>query len=388
MSASLLFALVGEENQPSIPEYRKRVGNFAAGVGVIINLLLFAAKLFAGMVTHSIAVIGDAFNNLSDAGTSALTFLSFYFTAKPPDEDHPFGHARSEYLFSALAGMLILFVGLQLGLESIDKIRNPVEPNFHALAFVLLVTSIFGKLFLFFFYRYLGARIDSSMLAAAATDSLADILSSSAIILSLLVGVLFQWHIDGWMGLIVSLIILKAGYGILKDTIDKLLGSAPPASLKSDIENFVLDYPGIHDVHDLIVHDYGPGRTLASIHAEVNVKDGFMQSHSTVDKIEQDARQALNIELIIHMDPLDFNDPRLNDIAQTLKSISHDLEGASFHDLRLIESHYRTNVIFDFVIPRDNADQKDQIHQQVNQAFKALDPSYHPMINFEYSHSS
>lgn len=363
---------------------RKTAGNKAALVGMFVNLALFGMKLFAGLVTHSVAVLADAFNNLSDAGTSALTLVSFYISAKPPDEQHPFGHARFEYLFSAVASFAIIYVGIQIGLEAVDKIRHPVDTVFQLSAFLLLILSVFAKLGLFQYYRHTAKRIDSEILHAAATDSLADVLSTGAIILSLVLSSLLGLRVDGWTGLIVAVIIVKAGFDILKNNIDNLLGGGIPQEAKDELENFVLGYPGIQAVHDLIMHDYGPGRTLASLHAEVNVKDGFIHSHDTIDRIEIDAKNELGIDLIIHLDPLDFDDPRLTVVSdvlyRALLSLNPDL---TFHDLRIIDSHYTTNLIFDVVVPMNCTTSRDAIEGKLSDTFQSMDPRYHCIVTFE-----
>lgn len=380
----ILFSLNSPLTPGSAMKTRQNTGNTVSIIGIIVNLFLFAVKLFAGLATHSVAVIGDAFNNLSDAGTSALTFLSFYLAAKPPDKEHPFGHARIEYLFSAVAASAIMFVGIQIGLEAFGKIRHPVDILFHPLAFFLLLLSILAKLGLFLYYRKTAKRIDSDILKAAATDSLADILSTGAIVLSLLLATFIDLNADGWMGLIVALIIVKAGFEILQGSVDKLLGKSAPEETKQEIETFVLNYPGIHGVHDLIVHDYGPGRTLASIHAEVDANESFLTSHDTVDRIEVDAKAQLGVELIIHLDPLDFDDPRLAELTTILQTSLMVLHPKlQFHDFRMIDSHYTTNLIFDLVLPRACPRSEDEITEELNNRFQEEDPRYQCIITFD-----
>lgn len=380
----IIAKILGLEGPQDQAYNRQKVGNRTALIGLATNLILFAVKLFAGLLTHSIAVIGDALNNLTDAGSSVLTLVSFTLSSKPPDKNHPFGHARLEYVFSSLAAFLIFFVGIQLGMESWQKIRQPEDILFSPLALGLLVFSILAKIGLYFFYRTVGHRIHSDLLQAQAIDSLADCLSSGVIVLSLIVSSFLGWKIDGWMGLLVAAIILKAGYDIFMESINKLLGSPAEPDQIRQIEDFVLSYPGIHGFHDLIIHDYGPGRKLASIHAEVDVRQDLLSTHILIDQIELEAQKTLGVSLLIHTDPIDPTDPRLNPLAHHLTTWfdRSGYGGLTFHDLRIIESYDHNNVVFSIEIPASHSLDLSAFEKDLQEGLTSLNPRYRAIISY------
>ena len=302
------------KNHDAVSDYnvRQSYGYLGGFVGIVVNFTLFLIKLFVGIISKSIAVTADAFNNLSDVLSSVITIAGFKLSSKPADEEHPFGHGRIEYISGLIVAFLVLLVGFEFTKSSFQKILNPEKINFQLIPFVLLLISILAKIWLSKFNNFVGKKINSSALQAASVDALTDVVSSSTVALSLLLSKWIAFPIDGYVGILVSLFILYSGYSLIKETINPLLGEAPDPEFVEFVKNEVLQYENIIGVHDLIIHNYGPGRRMASIHAEVPYDLPITEIHTIIDKAETDVSKKLNIFLVIHMDPVNTNDEEIN----------------------------------------------------------------------------
>lgn len=309
MLDAILGRLIPHYGQPDDPEARKGCGLLAGGVGLGLNLLLFAVKLCAGLLTGAISVTADAFNNLSDAAGSAVTLAGFKLAAQRADERHPFGHGRIEYLAGLAVSLLILLVGVELAQGSVGKILRPEPAVFSVLAVALLGLSIGVKLWMGWFYAAMGRRAQSPTLAAAAADARSDVLATSAVLAGLAASHFFHVQLDGWLGLLVAALILRTGWGAARDTLDPLLGTPPDPAMVADIEKLVLGYRQILGIHDLVVHDYGPGRRMMSVHAEVPADGSLVELHDVIDRAERELKERFGLEAVIHLDPVEMGDP-------------------------------------------------------------------------------
>lgn len=348
----LLEHLVEDYKNVENPRVRQRYGKLGSITGIVANLFLFGGKFAVGTATRSVAIVADAVNNLSDAGSSVISLISFRLSGKPADKEHPFGHARIEYVASMAVAILILFLGGDLARTSVGKIRDP-QPVLYSAAMVwVLAGSILVKLGLFALSRSLGRRIGSPVMAAAAADNLSDVLATSCVLAATLVGRSTGLHLDGWMGVLVAGFILWSGVGIIRDALDKLLGDAPPAELIGMIQDFVLGYPGVIGMHDLVIHNYGPGRCFASLHAEVPASEDILVSHDIIDSIERDIALRHGIHLVIHLDPVVTDDPEADALRARAKEMVEGLgQGLSIHDFRLVKGAAHRNLIFDVTVP-------------------------------------
>lgn len=331
---------------------RGQYGQLAGKVGIGVNLLLFASKLLVGTLFRSIAVTADAINNLSDAASSVVSLIGFRLSGKPADEDHPFGHARMEYIAAFVVAAMVMFIGAELLQSSIVQLFEPDDTVFSILTVIVLAGSILAKLWLLSFYRGIDKKIHSSVMVAAAADSLADVMTTSAVLLSALAAYIFEIQTDGLMGAAVALFILYAGFKILKETIDRMLGQGPTFKLKNDLEAIIREHEGVLGLHDLMVHDYGPNRAYASVHVEVDATVDILLSHDLIDDIERDILRDMGINLVIHLDPIVTNDKDANSMRnltlELLREIDKDL---TFHDFRMVKGQAHSNLIFDVVVP-------------------------------------
>lgn len=384
MIQALLDRLVAPQTSPLTFTQRNRYGHVASVTGLLTNILLATIKGAIGFLTGSIAVIGDALNNLTDTASSFITLLSFRLSARPADRRHPFGHARSEYLFSSLIAAAVIFVGFQLMIESVKKILSPVIVTLPPFAVILLVLSMLSKLFLWRFYHAIADRADSPIIRANAADSIADVLTTGVIVISILLSPIIGFDLDGFMGLAAGAIILKNGIEILRETIDKLLGQEPDSKLVEKVGNYVKAYEGVHGIHDLIIHDYGPGKTFASLHVEVDETVPALISHNLIDRIEADAARDIDIHLTLHMDPLNLHDPRTKELYIYVKSIVKDIDKRiDLHDFRIVDSYYTTNLVFDLALPDDIQYREKEIADRINHQLAEVDPRYCPKITFD-----
>ena len=366
---------------------RTRYGLMASVVGICCNVLLFAAKLLTGMFLNSISVMADAFNNLSDAASSIIGFVGVKLAEKPADADHPFGHGRMEYIAAFVVAFLVIQVGFSLFKTSVGKILHPEELSFSLVSVGILLLSVGVKLWMSLFNRKLGNRIHSTVMLATAADSLGDAGATLATIFSIAVFGIFGVNIDGIVGVIVSVLVLIAGDNIAKDTLAPLLGEAIDPEIYRQITEFVESYDGIVGSHDLIVHNYGPSRSMASIHAEVPSEVNIEVSHEIVDRIEKEAGEKLGVFLVIHMDPVEVNNAQDTHLKEMAVEVITGLDSRlSLHDFRVVEGTRRINLIFDLVVPRDYTKvMQDELKQQVCQKIKERDERCYCVIQVENS---
>ena len=364
---------------------RTAYGVLASIVGIFCNVFLFAVKFAVGLILHSVSVTADAFNNLSDAGSSIISFVGVKMAEKPADKDHPFGHGRIEYIAALVVSFLVLEVGFTFLKDSFGKILHPETMNFQIVSVVILILSIAVKLWLGLFNRKLGEKIDSKVMMAVFTDSMGDVITTAATILSLIFFAVTDINIDGIVGVGVALVVMWAGVGIAKDTLEPLIGQAIDPEVYEKIKHFVEKYDGIEGTHDLIVHNYGPGRSMASIHAEVPNDVDIEQSHEIIDRIERDAAKELGIFLVIHMDPVEMKDKRVLKIRDKTVQLLHDLDPAcTIHDFRMVHGEHQTNLIFDMVVPIDyDEKKKSDLSLQLMEKIKEVNPRYECVITVE-----
>lgn len=366
---------------------RTAYGVLASGVGIACNVLLSLAKMMVGMLLHSVSVMADAFNNLSDAGSSIIGLVGVKMAEKPADEDHPFGHGRIEYVAALIVAFLVIEVGFTFFKDSISKIRHPEELRFQMVSIVILGMSILVKLWLGMFNKKLGKKIDSQVMMATAADSLGDVIATAATVVSILFWKVTGINIDGFVGLGVSLVVMWAGIGIARDTLEPLVGEATTPEDYRRIKKFVEKYDGIMGSHDLIVHNYGPGRSMASIHAEVPNNVSIEVSHEIIDRIERDAAKELGIFLVIHMDPLETEDQTVLKVRKKTEKAVEELDSrCSIHDFRMVKGEDQTNLIFDLVVPREYSEKKgDELMIRVIERMQEIDKRYQCVITLENS---
>ena len=366
------------------PAVRERYGILSGAVGIVLNLLLSAGKLFAGLMTGSISITADAFNNLSDAGSSVVTLVGFKLAGQKADDGHPFGHGRMEYLAGLLVSLMILLVGVELGRSSIGKILHPEAVDFSLVSTGILAASILVKLWMGQFNRGLGRKIGSAAMAATAADSLSDAVATAAVLAGTLVNRFAHVNIDGWVGLAVAVFILRSGWGAAKDTINPLLGESPDPELVKQLRELVLSHPQVVGMHDLIIHDYGPGRRLCSFHAEVPQDADILDAHDAIDHIEREIKEKFGIETTVHMDPIATADEKINQLRRQVADLARVVEPEmTIHDFRVVRGPTHTNVIFDAVVPHKCRLTDEEVLQRLRQAVSALDPTYQAVIQID-----
>lgn len=370
------------------PKMREQCGARAGQVGIGVNLLLFAVKLAIGLISGAISIVADALNNLSDAGSSLVMLLGFRIAARPADPEHPFGHGRVEYLTGLFVAVVILFVGFQLLQSSVVKILHPEDLAVDWVTGGVLLLSVFGKLALAHFYQIVGDRIQSAAIRAAAADSRSDCLATAAVLLSLILYVGTGWNVDGAAGVFVALFILYSGWEAVKSTAQPLMGEAPDPALVSAIKKFVLATPPIIGVHDLIIHDYGPGRVFVSLHAEVPGNMEIMAAHTAIDALEQRLEEHFHVEVTVHMDPVLLDDPETNRLRLLTDNIVQAIEPTlTTHDFRLTTTaEGGRNFIFDVVVPYGVPLSDEEIAHAIGEQLKALNPHYQAVIHFDHQY--
>lgn len=387
MTNLLCRLFVKNAKNTSDPVVRRAYGTLSGTVGIILNLFLFAAKFTVGLLFGSVSIIGDSINSLSDAGSQIISLIAFRISAKPADRKHPFGHARIEYVSSMIVSFLILLIGFELLKESITKILSPVFPERSWITVAVLVASILTKLWMGVFNRHIGKRIDSSVLRATAADSFSDALSTSAVLLSTLTLFLFPSltiNLDAYMGVIVAIMIIIAGAKILNETKNSILGEAPSEETVKLIADIVNSTPGALGIHDLVVHNYGPGHVIAALHVEVDGSVDVFETHDMIDNIERILRQEHNIEATIHMDPIVTNDERVNALrARTAEAILEIHPALRLHDFRFVAGATHSNLIFDVVAPFEVPFTDDEIQMAVSHTVAQIDPSYFAVITID-----
>lgn len=359
MTEFLVNKFIKDSDNIESTEVRTRYGMLASVVGIFCNVLLFSVKLAIGLILSSLAVTADAFNNLSDAASSIISFVGVKMAGKPADAEHPFGHGRIEYIAALIVSFLVIEVGFTFFKSSISKIMHPEEITFDPVPFIILILSILVKLWMAFFNNKLGKRIDSKVMLATAADSLGDVITTSATVISIVICHFTSINVDAIAGLIVSGIVIWSGVSIAKDTLEPLIGQRVPSELYQKITDMVESYEGIVGAHDLIVHNYGPNRSMATIHAEVPNDVSIEASHEIIDRIERDAKKELNILLVIHMDPVEMRDEEVLELRDKTSHIVHALDPElHFHDFRVLKENEQKNLIFDLVVP-DSYTEKD-----------------------------
>ncbi|SET55887.1 cation diffusion facilitator family transporter [Lacrimispora sphenoides] len=375
MTEFLVRKFVKDYRKTEDTQVRTRYGLMASIVGICCNVILFSAKLLVGMLVNSISVMADAFNNLSDAASSIIGFIGVKMAGKPADEDHPFGHGRMEYIAAFIVAFLVIQVGFSFLKTSIGKIIQPEEMTFKAVSVVVLLLSVCVKFWMAFFNNTLGKRIQSTVMKATAADSLGDVITTSATIVSILVYGIWGLNIDGIIGIAVSVIVMWAGVKIAKDTLTPLIGEPIDPKLYVEITEFVESYDGIIGSHDLIVHNYGPSRSMASIHAEVPNDVDIEVSHEIIDSIEREAVRKFGIFLVIHMDPVETKDSRVLEFGNMVKNVLQEIDSRiSFHDFRMVEGKSQINLIFDLVMPREyDRKKKDWLKEEVKKKVTEID---------------
>ena len=372
----------------SLPSVRQGYGMLCGAVGIFFNFLLFAGKFAAGLLSGSIAITADAINNLSDAGSSVITLIGFRMAGQKPDKDHPFGHGRIEYLSGLLVSIFILVMAFELLKSSIDKIVNPVDISCSPLIVCILVASIAVKFYMAFYNNVVSRKIDSTAMKATATDSLSDTIATTLVLISTLIAHLWGVKIDGYCGVIVALAIFYAGFHAAKETISPLLGQPPAPEFVEQIEKLVMSHEGIIGVHDLIVHDYGPGRRMISLHAEIPADSDILTMHDLIDNIEHDLRNDLQCDAVIHMDPICTNDEETIRMKEIVKKIISELDSRlSIHDFRIVKGPTHTNVIFDLVIPYEFEYSDTQTVTIIQYKIQEYDKTYFAVIDVDRNYS-
>lgn len=369
----------------SAPETRQLCGMRAGAVGIALNALLCLGKLLAGTITGSVAIVGDALNNLSDAASSVITLVGFRLAGQQADEEHPFGHGRMEYLAGLVVSMAILLMGFELGKSSVEKLFSPESLDFSWVAVGILAVSVLVKVWMYFFNSTLGRRIGSQTMLATAADSLSDSVATGAVLLATLAGHIWDLKIDGLAGLIVAAFILKTGWEAARDTLDPLLGRPMDPELAQDIDQLVLSHDNILGIHDLIYHDYGPGRTMMSFHAEVPADSDLLEMHDIIDHIERELKEKHHIDTVIHMDPV-VNDERTTALREQVAALARELDPVlTIHDLRITAGPMHTNVLFDVMVPYGFRLTDSQVVSELGKKVEALSPKYSAVIEVDHS---
>ena len=384
MTDLILRIFVRDHKNTEDPAVRDKCGRVAGAVGIVTNFLLFLMKIIVGTVFHSVSVTADAVNNLTDSGSSVVTLIGFKMASKPADEKHPFGHARIEYLSGIIVSFIVIFLGLQLGMSSIEKILTPEENALTPVALVVLVISILAKLWQCLFYRKVGRMIKSESVEATSKDSRNDVIATSVVLLGAVITMLTGVNLDGYMGAAVALFIVFSGVQLTISTADPLLGQAPEGELVQTITEKMLSYPGIIGMHDLAVHNYGVGRCFASAHCEVDAKNDILVSHDLIDNIERDFSRDLCIHMVIHLDPVIVGDARTDALHRKVQSLVTALyPTVTIHDFRVIWGVTHSNIVFDAAVPFSVKDSDAVITQKLEAEIQKLDPDYRTVVTID-----
>lgn len=386
MTDFLIRKFVPNYEKTGDTQVRTAYGKLSSLVSIICNLILFALKLLAGVLSASVAITADAFNNLSDASSGIITLLGFKMASKPADPEHPYGHARYEYLSGLLISVLILVIGVELFKSGVEKILHPEGTAFRGVTAGILIASILVKLWLCVFNRKVGILIDSGTLKAASADSRNDVLATSAVLASTVISYFARVDLDGYMGVAVAAFILYSGVGLVRETIHPLLGGAPDPETVQMIQDKIMSYPGVLGTHDLMIHDYGPGRQFASVHVEVAAEEDILKSHDVVDNIERDFLSHAGIHMIVHMDPIVTADPVVAELRLFLTDVVKGIHPAlSIHDLRIVPGPTHTNMIFDCVVPNDCQIAPGEVCRRIREKVSTSYPDHFCMITIDES---
>lgn len=381
---AILSKIFIKEDLSDITVARKAYGSLCSVLGICLNVLLFGFKYFAGIISGSIAITADAFNNLSDAGSSFITLVGFWLAGKKPDLEHPFGHGRFEYVSGFMVSIAILLMGVELARSSINKILHPQAIDTGLLSVVILIVSIGVKLYMAYYNRKIGKKIQSSAMEATSVDSLSDAAATTMVLVAMLVMRFAGINIDGVCGVIVALFILYAGFNAAKETIDPLLGKVPDEEFVQQIKDIVMSHEGVLGTHDLAVHDYGPGRVMLSIHAEVPGNGNIYEIHEMIDHIERELRERLGCEAVIHMDPIEVDNEVVNQLKEkTALQMKQIHEAVTIHDFRMVTGNLRTNLIFDIVVPYEVTLSDEAIKEKVQELVEQMDKGYVAVVDID-----
>lgn len=368
---------------------RNDYGKFSSIMGIIFNVILFTIKLIAGLLSGSVAIVADAVNNLSDASSSIISFIGFKLASKPADADHPYGHGRYEHISALLVACLVLAIGIEILKSSIEKIIHPTDINASIITIVILVISILVKLYMMYFNTKTGKLIKSKTLIATAQDSRNDVISTGAVLLSIIISFAFNLNLDGIMGVLVAIFILVSGLMLVKDTLDPILGIAPEPETVKTISDLISSYEYVLGIHDLIIHDYGPGNTFASVHCEVDSKIDVLLAHDQIDNIEKDVFEKTNIHLVIHYDPIVTDDGITMEIREKINTIVKSIKSnMSIHDVRVVPGPTHTNIVFDIVVPHDVTYTQKELRQMITSEVRKINPKYNCVITFDLEYAS
>ena len=369
------------------PKVRNAYGSLCGILGIILNVILFGIKFFAGWLSGAISVMADAFNNLTDAGSSLITLIGFRMSEQEPDKHHPFGHGRIEYISGLIVSMIIILVGFELGKSSVEKIISPEAPVFSIAALVILICSVLIKAYIAVYNFRIGKQISSSAMRATAHDSLSDCIATSAVLACLLISHFANINIDAYCGIVVSVFILISGIRSAKETMDPLLGTPPEQTLIDEISGIVYAHEGVEGIHDLIIHDYGPGRMMISLHAEVPADANLIETHDMIDNIEKDLRRKLGCDAVIHMDPIATDDEHTLEVKEKIVALLGCVDARlTLHDFRMVKGPTHTNVLFDLVVPFDLQKSEKELRANVQTIVKTIDENYYSVINIDKSY--
>lgn len=386
MTALLVKLFIKNSENYSDKNVRTSYGMLSSITGIVLNLILAGAKYAAGIISGSISITADAINNLSDAGSSIVSFFGVKISAKPPDKDHPYGHGRVEYISAFIVSFFVLFMGVELLKDSVGKIINPEPVKFSFLSLAILVISILCKLWLGVFNKTLGKKINSAPMMAVMKDSFSDCLATGVAAVSIIVSAFSDINIDGYLGVVVAVFIFIAGFDILKETLGDILGRPPEAEFVEEITEKIMSYPYVCGVHDMIIHDYGPSCRFASVHAEVPSDEDIMELHDIIDGIERDIYNEYGMLTSIHMDPVVINDERINELKKlTQDSVSRIDERLSIHDFRVVEGPSHTNLIFDVLLPSDMKCSNREIYQKIEDEISKIDERFFCVITVDHA---
>lgn len=381
-----LLARVFIKNQEDVenPKVRQAYGVLCGTVGIVLNMLLFAGKWLAGFLSGSIAITADAFNNLSDAGSSVLTLIGFHLSGQKPDQKHPFGHGRMEYISGLFVSVAILIMAVELIQSSVHKLIHPEAIEGSPLILAILMVSVCVKVYMAYYNKKIGKKINSAAMAATAADSMSDTIATSAVLFSTVISMAAGVNLDGWCGLLVGVFILYSGVQALKDTVDPLLGQAPDKALVEQIQSLVTSYPVVQGIHDMMIHDYGPGRRIVSLHAEVDAKGDILKIHDEIDNIERKLRETLNCHATIHMDPVEADNEEVRKLRlQTAKLIAGMELNLSIHDFRVVKGETHTNLIFDVVIPFECPLKDSEVIEKIEEGIQQYPGNYYAVIQID-----
>ena len=366
---------------------REAYGVLCGGMGIALNILLFLGKFLAGTLSGSIAITADAFNNLSDAGSSFITLIGFKLGSQKPDPEHPFGHGRMEYLSGLAVAVLIIVMAVELFKSSFDKILHPEVLECSAVIVLILIASIAVKIYMAIYNHSVGRKIQSAAMGATAKDSMSDTVATTVVLIATLVGAIWGVPIDGYCGVLVSILIFMAGFGAIKDTVGPLLGTAPEKEFVDKIEEIVMSHDIVKGMHDLVVHDYGPGRVMISLHAEVPHTEDILVIHDEIDNIEEELGDKLNCEAVIHMDPIIVDDEKVNEVKEYVCKIVHQVgQELNFHDFRMVSGNSHTNLIFDVVVPFKYKMSDEVIKKAIQEAIWVNYPRYNAVIHIDHAY--